>query len=136
MLVYCANAPHVRNKHFYSTVFLLAVCLLRTIDPSVLKSTRCQLRSVLMKDLSLSSIGQVVLMAEAESPPPALLSLCRRRLSVGGACAADDRSHMAPLSVRHNWFESDTGPGPQGRASSGVEAGSGVKALVWAPGCC
>lgn len=75
-------------------------------------------------------------MAEAESILLIRLSLCRRRLSVGGACAVDGRTHMAPLSVRHSRSESDTGPGPQGRESSGVSVGSGVKAPVWALGCC
>lgn len=75
-------------------------------------------------------------MAEAQSALLILLSLCRWRLYVGGACAVDGRHHMAPLSVRHSCSESDTGPGPQGKGSSGVGVGNGVKAPVWALGYC
>lgn len=78
------------------------------------------------EDLFMKMISQVVSTVETESSLLIGLSLCRRRLSVGGACAVDGRSHTAPLSVRHSRSESDTGPAPRERGSSGVGVGSGL----------
>lgn len=84
----------------------------------------------------MKTSSQVELKGGTESTLRIRLSLCRRRLSVAGACAVGGTSHRVPLRVRYSRSESGTGLGPQGRASSGEKVGNGVKAPVWASGYC